>query len=250
MTKEKDIVNIEDLSFYYDGNIVLDSIDLVIKEKDLLAIIGPNGGGKTTLLKIILGLLRPQSGKVRVFGKDPIKSSHKVGYLRQYQELDRDFPIDVYDAVLMGRYKGAFTKYSEKDRQAASDSLKTLGIHGLKDRHIKDLSGGQLQRMLLARAIVKSPGLLLLDEPLNSIGADMQQEIYELLRDLSKSMAVVFVTHDISAISKYMDKVACLNRKLFYHGDREGSLGKLEEAYNCPIEILGHGVPHRVLKEH
>lgn len=247
---DEEIVKIQKLYFYYQDSLILDNIDFTIKENDFLAIMGPNGGGKTTLLKIMLGLLRPQKGRVEVLGSKPSKASHMIGYLSQYPAIDKDFPISVFDTVLMGRYRKTFKIYDEKDRQATIGSLKTLGIFDLKDRHIQKLSGGQFQRMLLARAIVRRPKLLLLDEPLNSIGAEMQQEIYELLYDLSKEMAVVFVTHDVSAISKYMDKVACLNRKLYYHGPKEGSLGKLEEAYRCPVEIIAHGIPHRVLKEH
>jgi len=244
------IVKIKELTFYYDNHIVLEDIDLEIKQKDMLAIMGPNGGGKTTLIKIILGLLRPYSGTVEVFGREPEKTRRMIGYLRQYQDLDTDFPISVFDVVLMGRYKGIARRYSSRDREAARKALDLLKIYDMRERHIKQLSGGQFQRMLLARAIVGDPKLLLLDEPLNSIGPEMQHEIYDLFLKLSERMAVVFVTHDVSAISKYMDKIACLNRRLYYHGPKEGSLGRLEEAYKCPVEIIAHGVPHRVLKEH
>lgn len=246
----KEIVKIEDLYFYYDSSLVLEGIDLTVYENDYLAIIGPNGGGKTTLLRIILGLLRPSKGRISVLGQEPSSGRREIGYLKQSSDIDRDFPIDVFDTVMMGRYKGIMKKYTEDDREATKKALETLGIYELRKKHIGMLSGGQLQRVLLARAIVRQPKLLLLDEPLNSIGADMQKEIYELFLELSKKMAVVFVTHDISAISKYMDKIACLNRRLYYHGPKEGSIGKLEEAYKCPVEILAHGIPHRVLKEH
>ena len=130
------------------------------------------------------------------------------------------------------------------------DALDLVGIGGLGKRHISMLSGGQLQRVLIARAKVRQPELLLMDEPLSNIDAGTQRSVYELFQKLGRKMAVVFVTHDISAVSTYVEKVACLNRRLYYHGPKEGSLGKLEDAYGCPIEMIAHGVPHRVLKKH
>lgn len=246
----KNIVDFKNVSFYYDERPVLEDISFSIKKDDFIAVLGPNGGGKTTLLKIILGLLRPSEGAVRVFGSKPGTDRKLIGYLPQNILYDINFPIDVFNAVIMGRYRGLLHKYTEKDEELTLDALKTVGMLEYKDRHISMLSGGQLQRVLIARAIVRKPELLLLDEPMSSVDPVTQKSIYELFNELSKKMAIIFVTHDIGAISVHIDRVFCLNRKLYYHGPREGSLGRLEEAYNCPVELLAHGIPHRVLRRH
>ena len=244
------IVDLKNISFYYGKLPVLEDINFSVEQNDLLAIIGPNGGGKTTLLKIILGLIKPDSGTVEVFGGDPKEGRKSIGYLPQYTHFDLNFPINVFDLVIMGRYKGLLKKYSREDRESVAETLKIVRMFKYRNRHISMLSTGQLQRVLIARALVREPELLLLDEPMASLDPEMQISIYELLLELNKKMAVVFVTHDIGAISVYVEKIACLNHKLFYHGPKEGSLGKLEEAYRCPVEILAHGIPHRVLGRH
>lgn len=187
---------------------------------------------------------------MKVFGKNPEEGRKLTGYLPQNTYFDLNFPINVFDIVIMGRYRGLVRKYSEKDRKSAIDALETVGMLEYRNRHISMLSAGQLQRVLIARAIAREPELLLLDEPMASVDPGTQKSIYELFLELNKKMAIVFVTHDIGAISIYIDSVLCLNRKLFYHGSKEGSLGKLEEAYRCPVEILAHGIPHRVLGRH
>ena len=246
----REIVDLKNICFSYNGDTVLEDINLKIMENDLMAIIGPNGGGKTTLIKLILGLLKPLKGNIRIMGEAPEKGRKRIGYLQQHPDLDMRFPISVRDTVLMGRYRGVAQRYTPGDMKAVQKALATMGISKLGSRHIGMLSGGQLQRVLIARAIVREPLLLLMDEPLASIDTEMQRSIYELFVKLRKKMAIVFVTHDISAISIYIEKVACLNRKLFYHGPKEGSLGKLEKTYGCPVEAIAHGVPHRVLKKH
>ena len=246
----REIVDLKNIYFSYNGDPVLEDINLKIMENDFMAIIGPNGGGKTTLIKIILGLIKPLKGNIRIMGEAPEKGRRQIGYIQQHPDLDMRFPISVRDVVLMGRYKGVAHRYTPEDREAVQKALITIGISDLSARHIGMLSGGQLQRVLIARAIVREPVLLLMDEPLASIDSEMQRSIYELFVKLRKKMAIVFVTHDIGAISIYIEKVACLNRKLFYHGPKEGSLGKLEKAYGCPVEAIAHGVPHRVLKKH
>jgi len=246
----REIVDLKNIYFSYNGDPVLEDINLKIMENDFMAIIGPNGGGKTTLIKIILGLIKPLKGNIRIMGEAPEKGRRQIGYLQQHPDLDIRFPVSVHDVVLMGRYKGVAHRYTPEDREAVQKALVTIGISNLSSRHIETLSGGQLQRALIARAIVREPVLLLMDEPLASIDSEMQRSIYELFVKLRKKMAIVFVTHDIGAISIYIEKVACLNRKLFYHGPKEGSLGKLEKAYGCPVEAIAHGIPHRVLKKH
>ncbi len=248
--QQQPIVEFDKVSFDFNGYKVLEDIDLNLCEKDLVAVIGPNGGGKTTLIKLILGIYRPSTGTVKLFGGPPEKKRHNVGYLPQTSSFDFSFPLNVREAVLMGIYRGAGKRYGKKDYAAVDIALETTGILELKNRHIGMLSGGQVQRMLIARALVNNPGLLLLDEPMSGVDPEMQASFYELIKDLNKKMAIVFVTHDIGVIAEYFEKVICLNRKLFYHGPKEGSLGKLEATYGCPVELLAHGAPHRVLKEH
>ena len=250
---DKKVVKLEDVWVQYNGVPILEGINLAIEQDDFLGIIGPNGGGKTTLLKIILGLISPSRGKVSVLGKPPEKSRSKIGYVPQHNLFDRDFPISVGDVVLMGRYgkSGLFRRYSSEDRRATQDALLTVGLLDYKDRQMGKLSGGELQRIFIARALVAEPKLLLLDEPTASVDPAMQTEFYELLEKLKKQMAIVLVSHDISAISIYVDKLACLNRQLHYHGSKEITPEILEATYKCPVQMIAHGlVPHRVLKEH
>jgi zinc transport system ATP-binding protein len=250
---DKEVVKLEDVWVQYNGVPVLEGINLAIEQDDFLGIIGPNGGGKTTLLKVILGLISPGRGKVSVLGKPPEKSRSKIGYVPQHNLFDRDFPISIRDVVLMGRYgkSGLFRRYSSEDSRATQDALQTVGMLNYKDRQMGKLSGGELQRIFIARALVAEPKLLLLDEPTASVDPAMQTEFYELLEKLKMRMAIVLVSHDISAVSIYVDKLACLNRQLHYHGSKEITPEILEATYKCPVQMIAHGfVPHRVLKEH
>ena len=243
-------VEINHLSIKFNEQLILNDINFSIEEKDFMAIIGPNGGGKTTLLKVILGILTPDEGKVKVFGKDPKKAKDLMGYLPQRLDFDHDFPINVFETVLMGRYHGLLKKYSNQDHKAVTQALKDVEMDELKDRQISKLSGGQMQRVFIARAIVRDPKLLIMDEPMASIDPEMQHSFYELMSRLKNKMAIVLVSHDVGAVSTHVDKIACLNQKLYYHGPVEDSANGLEEVYHCPIELISHGIPHRVLKEH
>jgi len=250
MSEKKEIVKIKNVDFNYGDYRVLENINLSIYENDMLAIIGPNGGGKTTLLKLILGLLKPDSGVIKLLGKNPVKNRKLAGYIPQRKVIDSSFPISVFETVLMGRYRGLGRRYKNEDIDAANEALETVKMSDLRDRNMSMLSGGQQQRVLIARSIVSKPKILLLDEPLSGVDSETQINFYKLILDLNKVMAIVFVTHDISVISKYFENVACLNRKLYYHGPKEGSIGKLRDIYNCPVEVIAHGIPHRVFKKH
>lgn len=235
---------------YYDHSPQLEDVSLTIEDHDFLSIIGPNGAGKTTLLKVILGLIQPAKGSVTVFGSPPEIGRKNIGYVPQDIRFDSTFPISVFDVVLMGRYKGLLSSYTEEDKEVVIDALKTVEMVRFKDRQIGTLSGGEQQRVFLARALARQPRLLLLDEPTASIDPDMRKAFYELLTSLKEEMAVLLVTHDVSVVSVYVDSVACLNRKLYYHGPAEGALEQLEQVYQCPVEVLAHGIPHRVLRRH
>jgi len=249
---ENNIVELKNVSLSLNNNVILENVSLNIKEKEFLTIIGPNGGGKTTLLKIILGLIKPDSGNVIVFGKNPYKFNvgNFIGYMPQHIQIDLKFPISVFDVVLIGRYNGLFKRYSEEDKKKVIEALKIVGMENFKDRQIGKLSGGQLQRVLLARALVRNPKLLLLDEPTASVDPEMQEQFYKLIKELNEKMAIVIVTHDVGAVLQYSKSVACINKKLYYHGEKEGAIENLSKMYKCPIELIAHGIPHRMLQKH
>lgn len=250
---DEEVVKLEDVWFHRDSIPILEGINLSIAHYDFLGIIGPNGGGKTTLLKVIMGLIVPSRGKVSVMGKPPESSRNIIGYVPQSNPFDLDFPISVWDVVLMGRYGrvGLFRRYGREDKKRAQIALQTVDMFDSRNRQMGKLSGGEQQRVFIARALVSEPKLLLLDEPTASVDPAMQAEFYELLEGLKRRMTIVLVSHDISAISIHVDKVACLNRQLHYHGSKEIGPEVLEATYQCPVQMIAHGsVPHRVLKEH
>ncbi len=250
MTKE--IIRLEHVSFDYGDHRVLEDINLKVYEDDFLGIIGPNGGGKSTLLKIILGLLAPREGKVFLFNKSPNEGRKHVGYVPQHTLVDRTFPICVKQVVLSGRigFTDFLRRYSKKDKQIADKVMKIMGIKEIRNTQIGELSGGQLQRTLIARALSTEPELLLLDEPTSSIDVQAETDFYDFLHGLSEKMAIVLVTHDTGAISSHVKTIACINKTLHYHGEKTIPPKIFEKLYGCPIELIGHGIPHRVLKEH
>jgi len=251
--KSEEVVSIKDIWVHYDGIPILEGISLSVASGDFLGIIGPNGGGKTTLLKVILGLVNPSHGRVYVLGQAPERSRHRIGYVPQYNLFDREFPINVRDTVLMGcnGKAGLIRRYSREDKELAQGALKTVGMLSYQKHQIGKLSGGEQQRVFIARALVSRPKLLLLDEPTASVDSSMQIQFYELLVKLKKDMTIIMVSHDISAVSIYVDKIACLNHQLFYHGSKEIEPEVLEATYKCPVQMIAHGaIPHRVLKEH
>jgi zinc transport system ATP-binding protein len=246
------IVAVRHLTFGYGREVVLEGVDLDIQPRDFLAIIGPNGGGKTTLLKVMLGLLRPWSGEVVYHLPSGRGPRGRLGYVPQFSTFDRDFPLRVSDMVLMGRLGngGLLRPWSRQDRAAAQGAIERLGLAGVARAHVAEISGGQLQRVLIARALVSEPEILFLDEPTASIDAESRETLRELLQELNRSIPVVVVTHDVTSIASIVRRIACINRRLFYHGDPELSSEVLEEVYGCPVELVTHGVPHRVLHQH
>lgn len=246
------IVKLEDVWVDYHGSTVLEGVTLFIHKDDFLGIIGPNGGGKTTLIKAILGLVRPCRGTVSVFGKSPEDGRKFIGYVAQHSVFDLNFPISVWDVVLMGRAgkAGLFKRYNKDDKESALLALEEVEMVDHKDKQIGTLSGGQSQRVFIARALAGEPKLLLLDEPTASIDTPMQTEFYELLEKLKSKMAIVLVSHDIGAVSVYVDKIACLNQKLYYHDSKEIKPEDLEATYHCPVDLIAHGTPHRIFREH
>ncbi|MCK9406894.1 MAG: metal ABC transporter ATP-binding protein [Methanothrix sp.] len=252
MTAE--IVSIDNLWIFREEHAILEDINLKLERADFLGLIGPNGGGKSTLLKVMLGLIKPDKGRIRIFGQEPEAARARMGYLPQKTIFDQNFPIRVQEVVQMGRFSktGLFHRYGPADRNAAFRALEEVGMEDRADREIGALSGGEQQRVFVARSLVSDPELLLLDEPTAGVDSSQQTEFYELLCHLNQDMgiAIVLVSHDITAISKYVGKIACLNQRLYYHGSKELTNEDIEKAYGCPVEMIAHGTPHRVLRKH
>jgi zinc transport system ATP-binding protein len=253
------IVQITDLDFAYNGQRVLENVNLTVREGDFIAMIGPNGGGKTTLLKLMLGLLKPGQGEIRVMGRRPSRVSHQIGYVPQDVNINRRFPITAMDVVLMGKLAPGrrWSKNNAQDRRDAMEALDRIDMAGFADRRIGELSGGQRQRVFIARALVTGPRLLLLDEPTASIDSRGQTDFYQLLKRLNGEISIVVVSHDLLVVSTYVKSVACVNRRLHYHQQAEITGDMLEAMYPCtvedvcPVELVTHGrLPHRVLKHH
>jgi zinc transport system ATP-binding protein len=249
---QADIVTLDGVWVTYNGTTALEDVNLSVKQEDFVGIIGPNGGGKSTLMKTILGLQAPTRGSVLVSGRPPEKARKAIGYVPQLRNYDWAFPINVWDLVSMGLYggRGLFRRYRREDRERVAEALEAAGISDLCNRQIGALSGGQQQRAFVARALVGDPGLLLLDEAMSGVDAATRTEFYELLTELNHRATIVMVSHDISAVSAYAKTLACLNRRLYYHGTRELPLEDIEATYGCPVEMIAHGMPHRVLHEH
>jgi len=246
-------IHIENLTVYYGETPAIKNVCMDVNQGEFLGIIGPNGGGKSTLLKAVLGLTPITSGKIQIYGKKLNKNRSSVGYVPQFATMDRRFPISALEVVLTGGIKpgvSPFMKYSNADKEISYEQLKRVGIERLANRQISALSGGEFQRLLIARALTINPEILLLDEPTASVDASSRDQIYDLLEDLNKKMTIVLATHDLLAISSKVRRLACLNGSLVYHGEPELNEHIVNELYGCPVDLIAHGVPHRVLKEH
>ena len=231
-----DLINIKNLFFKYQKTEVLENVNLTIKDDDFLAIIGPNGGGKSTLLKLILGLLPLQSGTI-----EKNIENNQVGYVPQNTNLNIDFPITALEVVLMGHIssKKRLFGYSKDEISCALESLNQVGMKDYANKKIGDLSGGQRQRVFIARALCSNPKIMLLDEPTASIDVQGQQEIYELLRELNKTICIVVVSHDLSILLNYAKNVAHVNRGLVYHSLAEVQKNvTLADDHLCEVELL------------
>ncbi len=251
MTPSKDIaVEIRNITYGYRKSFpVLRDISFTITQKDYLVIIGPNGGGKTTLLKIIAGLLTPWKGEVIFY---PSSLRKKIGYVPQFSNFDRNVPLRVLDVIKMGdlkRYCFLRPSRGESDRIPVRLAEK-LKLDHLLQTPVSELSGGQMQRVLIARALLGDPGILLFDEPTASIDSESRHIFQSVIRELNQNIPVVMVTHEISAIAQEVKHIACINQKLYIHDVGKVTEETLEKVYGCPVDLIAHGVPHRVLKSH
>ena len=227
------IIQIKNLAAGYESKQVLHDVNLTVYQDDYLGIIGPNGGGKTTLMRLILGLKKPMDGSIQFFKNGEEVKEISMGYLPQYNALDKQFPISVYEVVLSGlsKSKGLFSRYTKAQHQQVADTLERMQLTDLKDRHIGELSGGQLQRVLLARAIVSKPDVVILDEPNTYIDRRFQKQMYELLEQINKDCAIIIVSHDIAEVLNNVKHIACVNHHLHYHATADMPKEKLEEHF-------------------
>ena len=236
------VIEICDLIFSYEGPTILENIQLDIEAKEFVGMVGPNGSGKTTLLKIILGLLKPDKGSVKVLGKLPHESVKEIGYMPQLATFSRNFPITVEETVLMGRL-GKTSKiglFSKSDKELAAESMEAVEVINLRKRPIGSLSGGQLQRVLIARALTCNPEIMILDEPTANVDMKVEKDIFDLLKKLNEKITIIVVTHDIGFISQYITKVACINRTLICHPTSQLTGETIENLYGTHVHMVHH----------
>lgn len=259
MNNNSPIIEVDKLTVLRNDMVVLDNVSLSVNKGEFTAIVGPNGSGKTTFIKAILGLIKPDSGTIKVFGT-PIDQlgelKSRIGYVPQIFDIDLNFPITVYEAVLMGTFGRIGVGHRPKPvhRDAAMAALEKVGVADLKDRSIARLSGGQRQRVFIARALANKPDLLILDEPTTGVDVATTGSLYTILRMLKdENVTIVLVSHDIGVVAAYIDTLACLNRTLVTHcRPGEAQWTKiLAEMYGCNVAYMHHGeAPHIVVEDH
>jgi zinc transport system ATP-binding protein len=249
MNAQQSIISLDSVNFSYEEATVLKNIALEVYQGEFLGIVGPNAGGKSTLLKLILGLLQPQQGQISVLNDTPCNKRHKIGYVSQYPNFPRDFPITVEEVVLLGRL-GMHNKswlnslrpgrYKQADYDAVQQALTEVEAEKLLHRQIGRLSGGQLQRVLLARALVSDPEILILDEPTANIDQRLESDIFDLLKRLNERMTILVVSHDIAFVSSYVTRIACINQTLVCHHTDAIDGQMIQSLYGEEVRMIAH----------
>lgn len=244
MTAEKHpdiIISLEHVDFAFNGEAVLQDVSLEIRNREMIGVIGPNGGGKTTLLRLILGLLEPDNGKVLVFGDTPARSSHRLGYVPQHMQFDSRFPASALDVVLMGLAgKSPLGPFAKKQIRLAEETLATVDLADHKKKRFSELSGGQRQRVLIARALATSPDMLLFDEPTANVDTSAGEKLYDILEQLNKKMTILLVSHDIGFVNRQITSVICVNKKVVVHPTTELVGQTIIDLYGNDISMIRH----------
>ena len=257
MSSEIPVINFENVDFSYDGSeeLVLENINLIVEKGEFACVVGPNGGGKTTLLRLILGLNKPLRGKISLFGQSPEQVRHRIGYVPQFSKFDSNFPVSVLDVVLMGCLSKSFWwgSFSKKQTQDAIEALETVGLKNFVHKSFADLSGGQKQRALIARAIMSQPELLLLDEPTASVDIHGTEQFYKMFAEMNKKFTILIVSHDIGFVSSKVKSVICVRKNLQIHPVSELTGESLQKMYGLDVHLIrhdhrcsekGHSCPH------
>jgi zinc transport system ATP-binding protein len=236
------VVDIRNLWFAYNSEPVLRDVNLAVGDKELTSLLGPNGGGKTTLLKLMLGLLHPDRGEIRILGVSPREARPRVGYTPQHTTFDPHFPITVGEVILMGLLgRSGFLGFSSRrDRSAAREALALVNLEGFEGRSFPELSGGQRQRVLIARALVSRPEILLMDEPTANLDVSAEEEFYSLMSDLSRRMSILIVSHDVAFVSERVDKVVCVHHTVAVHPTANLTGDVLRNLYGQDIRLVRH----------
>ena len=237
-------IEIRNLSFSYEKTPVLSDVNFSVDSGDFLAIIGPNGGGKSTLMKLIVGLLKPSEGDVRVFGEKVPSKKVSIGYVPQNTNRNLEFPITVAETVSTG------LPLYKSNPQKVKEALETVKMESFAGRRLGELSGGERQLVLIARALAADPQILFLDEPSSNIDAQGQEDLYGLLAELNAKMTIVIVSHDLMVLSNHVKSVACVNRTVHFHSGSKITPEMVQSMYGCEVDLIAHGVPHRVLGTH
>ena len=239
---DSEVVSIKNLSFSYNSHPALEDVSLTINHKDFVWVVGPNGGGKTTLLRLILGLLHPQRGTIKVLGEEPSQARSDIGYMPQFAQLDDKFPISVFDVTLMGRLGNGHTigPFRNNDRKIAEKTLKQVGLYDLRQRRFSALSGGQQRRLLIARALASEPKLLLLDEPTANLDQVAEKELFELLRQLNERLTIILVSHEPAFVLDFVKRVVCVNRHVTEHPTSAVDGEFMGDLYRGELRMVRH----------
>jgi len=240
--KREPAICMKGVSFDFGGEPVIEGAELCIEELSFTSIVGPNGGGKTTLLQLMLGILKPSSGTVRVFGQEPREARRQIGYVPQRAQFDPHFPITTMEVALTGRLGISRCTFrpGRRDRQVADEALASMELTDVRDRPFGSLSGGQQQRTLIARALASQPKLLLLDEPTAGLDRIVESRLYKLLKSLGPALTIVLVSHDLGFVSKFVDRVVCVNREVHIHPTADLTSGLINELYGTDVKLVRH----------
>ena len=241
------LINFRNVSFRYKNQRILEEVDLSIHQGDFVSVIGPNGGGKTTLVKLALGLLTPESGRVLLYGRKPRQTRALAGYIPQYSLFDPQFPVSVLDVVLMGKMGNSKFFFSKSDKEAALTAVSQVGLESVQNNAFSELSGGQRQRVLIARALISKPKLLIMDEPTASVDTAVEEKISTLLEKLAQDLTIIVITHDLGFVSHMVTKIVCVNKRVNIHPASEITKDHLENLYNTPLKAVRHDIKEKSL---